>query len=321
MKRIVSLLIVLLVFGASMGLWANGEGEEGEEGQKRLHIGIAAANFDDKWMSYMHEGFREAADVYGVDITMVDGKNDPAIQQGQIETFVTQGVDAIVIVPAQVSSIGPIMNEVTKAGVPIVAVNRPPDEPYFSQLATYVGSDELFAGTMQAEKIAELLGGKGDVVIIHGQFGHPAEIGRTQGNKNVLEKFPDINIVREDTSEWQRAKALELVENWIQSGFHFDAVLANNDESAIGAAMALEQVGLLDDVLIAGVDATPDALRIMKEGKLDVTIFQDAYGQGYGGIEAAIKAANGVKLPPVWDIPYEVVTPDLADKYLALWGE
>ncbi len=85
--------------------------------------------------------------------------------------------------------------------------------------------------------------------------------------------------------------------------------------------MALEQVGLLDQVLIAGVDATPDALHLMKEGKLDVTVFQDAYGQGAGGIEAAIRAANGEDLPPVWDIPYEVVTPDVADKYLAKYGE
>jgi inositol transport system substrate-binding protein len=318
MKRIVLLLTVFLVFGAAMGLWANG-GSDG--GAKQLHIGVAAANFDDKWMSYMHDGFREAAEKAGVKLTMVDGKNDPAVQQGQIETLVTQGVDAIVIVPVQIASIGPIMDEVKNAGIPLVAVNRPPDEPYFSQLATYVGSDEVYAGTVQAEKIVELLGGKGDVVIIHGQFGHPAEQGRTQGNKAVLAKYPDIKIVREDTSEWQRAKALQLVENWIQSGFNIDAVLANNDESAIGAAMALEQVGLLDQVLIAGVDATPDALYNMRDGKLDVTVFQDAYGQGYGGIEAAIKAANGEDLPPRWDIPYEVVTPDLVDKYLAKWGE
>lgn len=315
MKRIVLLLIVvLLVMAAFVGCQKKAE-------EKVLHIGVAAANFDDKWMSYMHDGFREAADEAGVKITMTDGKNDPAIQQSQIETFVTQGVDAIVIVPVQITSIGPIMDEVDKAGIPIVAVNRPPAEPYFSRLATYVGSDEVYAGTVQAEKIAELLGGEGDVVIIHGQFGHPAEQGRTQGNKDVLAGFPGITIVREDTSDWQRAKALELVENWIQSGFNIDAVLANNDESAIGAAMALEQVGLLDDVLIAGVDATPDALYNMKDGKLDVTVFQDAYGQGFGGIEAAVKAANGEDLPERWDIPYEVVTADLADEYLAKWGE
>ncbi|RKX89895.1 MAG: rhizopine-binding protein [Spirochaetes bacterium] len=312
MKRIVSLLIVLLVFSASMGLWANG-GSEGDT----LHIGVATANFDDKWMSYMHDGFRAAADEFGVKITMVDGKNDPAVQQSQIDTLITQGVDAIVIVSVDAKSIGPILDETDKAGIPLVSVNRIPDEPYLSRLATYVGSDELYAGTVQAEKIAELLGGKGNVVIMNGELGHPGMLGRTKGNKDVIAANPGMTIVRENTAEWSRAKGLELMENWIQTGVQIDAVLANNDEMAIGAAMALEQVGMLDQVLIAGVDATPDALMLMKEGKLDVTVFQDAYGQGYGGIEAAIKAAKGEDLPKIWDIPYEIVTPDLADEYLA----
>jgi inositol transport system substrate-binding protein len=315
MKRIVSLLIVLLFFTAAFTAFAAGESEPDQ-----LHIGVAAAMFDDKWMSYMNEGFRIAAEDRGVRITMVDGKNDPVVQQGQVETFITQGVDAIVIVPIQVSAIAPILDATDAAGIPLIAVNRFPEEPYFSRLATYVGSDEVFAGTVQAEKIAELLGGKGDVVIIHGELGHPAEIGRTQGNMNVFDKYPDIHVVREDTAQWQRARALELMENWIQAGFNIDAVVANNDESAIGAAMALEQVGMLDEVFIAGVDATPDALEFMRDGKIDVTVFQDAYAQGYGGIDAAIKAANGEDLPAVTDIPYQPVTPDVVDEFLALWG-
>lgn len=313
MKKIVLLSVLLLAFAASMGLFANGA----DEGASQLHIGVATANFDDKWMSYMHDGFNEAADAKGVKMTMVDGKNDPAVQQSQIDTLITQGVDAIIIVPVDAKSIGPIIDETVKAGIPLVAVNRFPAEPYFSQLATYVGSDELFAGTVQAEKIAELLGGKGDIVIMNGELGHPGMLGRTQGNKDVIAANPGMKVVRENTAEWSRAKGLELMENWIQSGINIDAVLANNDEMAIGAAMALEQVGMLDQVLVAGVDATPDALMLMKEGKLDVTVFQDAYGQGYGGIEAAIAAANGEELPDMWDIPYEIVTPDLADKFLA----
>ncbi len=317
MKRFVSLLIVLLFLATAFSAWAGGEGEEGDD---QLHIGVAAANFDDKWMSYMHDGFRMAAEEFGVRMTMVDGKNDPAVQQSQVDTFITQGVDAIVIVPVQIQTLGPILDQTDAAGIPVVSVNRIPEEPYLSRLATYVGSDEVFAGRVQGEAIAEMLGGEGDVVIIHGQLGHPAEIGRTQGNKEIFDQYPGINIVREDTSEWQRAKALELMENWIQAGFNIDAVVGNNDESAIGAAMALEQVGMLDQVFIAGVDATPDALQFMKEGKIDVTVFQDAYGQGYGGLEAAIKAARGEDLPKITDIPYQPVTPDKVDEFLALWG-
>lgn len=318
MKRIVSLLIVLLFFATAFSAFAGAEGEDG--GADQLHIGVAAANFDDKWMSYMHEGFEMAAEELGVRMTMVDGKNDPAVQQSQIDTFITQGVDAIVIVPVQIQTIEPILDVTEDAGIPLVAVNRIPEEPYLSRLATYVGSDEVFAGRVQGEAIAEMLGGEGDVVIIHGQLGHPAEIGRTQGNMEIFDQYPGINVVREDTSEWQRAKALELMENWIQAGFNIDAVVGNNDESAIGAAMALEQVGMLDEVYIAGVDATPDALQFMKEGKIDVTVFQDAYGQGYAGLEAAIKAANGEDLPKITDVPYQPVFPENVDEFLALWG-
>jgi inositol transport system substrate-binding protein len=316
MKRIVLVLMVLLALGVTSGVFAKG----GTEGAKQLHIGVAAANFDDKWMSYMHDGFRAAAEKAGVRMTMVDGKNDPAVQQANIETFITQGVDAIVIVPVQATAMGPILDATDAAGIPLVAVNRFPAEPLFSRLATYVGSDEVYAGTVQAEKLCELLGGKGDVVIMNGELGHPGMIGRTQGNKDVIARFPDIHIVRENTAEWSRAKGLALMENWIQSGITINAIFANNDEMAIGAAMALEQVGLLDQVFIGGVDATPDALQFMKEGKLDVTVFQDAYGQGQGGIEAAIKAANGEALPDRVDIPYQLVTPDQVDKFLALWG-
>jgi inositol transport system substrate-binding protein len=318
MKRlVVSVMVVMLVLMATSAVWAGGQGEEGEQ---QLHVGVAAANFDDKWMSYMHEGFENAAEEFGIRMTMVDGKNDPAVQQGQVDTFITQGVDAIVIVPVQIQTLGPILDETEAAEIPVVVVNRRPDEPVLSRLATYVGSDEEFAGRVQGEAIAEMLGGEGDVVIIQGMLGHPGQIGRTAGNKQIFDEHPGINVVREDTSEWQRAKALELMENWIQAGFNIDAVVANNDESAIGAAMALEQVGMLDDVFIAGVDATPDALQFMKEGKIDVTVFQDAYGQGYAGVEAAIKAANGEDLPKITDVPYQPVTPDKVDEFLALWG-
>jgi inositol transport system substrate-binding protein len=319
MKRlVVSILVVMMVLMATSALWAGGQAEEGE---RQLHIGVAAANFDDKWMSYMHEGFENAAEELGVRLTMVDGRSDPALQQSQVDTFITQGVDAIVVVAVQVQTLGPILDETEAAGIPVVAVNRRPDEPVLSRLATYVGSDEEFAGRVQAEVIAELLGGEGDVVIIHGMPGHPGQLGRTAGNKEIFDKYPGINVVREGTSEWQRARALELMENWIQGGFNIDAVMGNNDESAIGAAMALEQVGMLDEVFIAGVDATPDALHFMRDGKIDVTVFQDAYGQGFMGMDAAIRAARGEELPTITDVPYQPVTPDKVDEFLALWGE
>ncbi|MBI9101332.1 MAG: substrate-binding domain-containing protein [Spirochaetales bacterium] len=315
LQKIGLIMLVLMIVSATF-VFAGGQQDGGE---KQLHIGVAAASFDDKWMSYMHEGFEIAAEEAGVKITMVDGKNDSAVQQGQIDTFITMGVDAIILVPCQIQAMAPILDETEAAGIPVVAVNRLPAEPELSRLATFVGSNEEFAGTVQGEAIADLLGGKGDVVIIHGQLGHPAEQGRTRGNMQIFDQYPDINVVLEGTSEWQRAKALQLMENWIQKGTNIDAVVANNDESAIGAAMALEQVGMLDDVFIAGVDATPDALQFLKAGKIDVTVFQDAYGQGFACIGAAIAAVNGEELPKITDIPFLPVTLDKVDEFIAKW--
>jgi len=312
MKKIV---VVLILLALAFGLYANGQ----QDGKKQLHIGVAAASFDDKWMSYMHEGFRKAAAEAGVKITMVDGKNDSAVQQGQVDTFITMGVDAIILVPCQIQAMGPILDQTEAAKIPVVAVNRLPNEPELSRLATFVGSNEEFAGTVQGEAIAKLLNGKGNVAIIHGQLGHPAEQGRTRGNMKIFDQYPDIKVVLEGTSDWQRAKALQLMENWIQKGTKIDAVVANNDESAIGAAMALEQVGMLDQVFIAGVDATPDALQFLKAGKINVTVFQDAYGQGYACIGAAIKAVKGEKLPKITDIPFLPVTLDKVDEFIAKW--
>lgn len=312
MKKLVLVLVLLAVV---FGIFAEGQAEE-----RKPLIGVATANFDDKWMSYMHDGFRTAAEELGVDITMVDGKNDTAVQAGQIDTLITKGVDAIVIVPVNQDAIGPLLDEAEAAGIPMIAVNRAPAEPNLSRLATYVGSDSLYAGTVEAEAVMELLGGKGNIAVMMGQPGHEAATHRTEGTHNVVAKYPDAKIVLEKTANWSRAEGLTLMENWIQSGVQIDAVIANNDEMAIGAIMALEQVGMLDEVIVAGVDATPDALQFMEEGKLNVTVFQAAYGQGYGGIEAAVSAINGEELPKVWDIPYELVLPKDLDKYKAKWG-
>jgi len=316
MKKSVSLLSLFLslVFGASAGLWANGVRSD------IPHIGVAAANLDDEWMSYMIESMQAEASKQHIRLTMVNAQNDPAIQKAQVDTLIPQEVDAIVIVPVDPYAIGPILNATDAAGIPLVAVNRAPAEPEFSRLATYVGSDSLYAGTVQMEKVAELLGWKGDVIIIWGGMGHRAQILRTEGNHNVADQHPGINIVREATGNWQRERGFRLMENWIQSGVNFDAVVANNDEMAIGAIMALEQVDMLDDVIVAGIGATPDALEIMEEGKLDVTVLEDAFRQGAGSIQAAVLAINGEELPEIWDIPHELVIPAEVDKYKKLWG-
>jgi inositol transport system substrate-binding protein len=118
----------------------------------------------------------------------------------------------------------------------------------------YVGSDSIQAGIMQAEWIAEQLGGKGNVVIMNGNLAQEAAQKRTEGEKQVFAKYPDITIIREDTGNWSRDQGLALMENWLASGDQIDAVASNNDEMAIGAIQAIERREL-GEIIVGGVDA------------------------------------------------------------------
>jgi inositol transport system substrate-binding protein len=114
--------------------------------------------------------------------------------------------------------------------------------------------------------------------------------------------------VTEVTGKWDRALGMQVAENLYQANPDLKAVVANNDEMAIGALLAAQAIGIKDEeLIIAGVDATPDALEFVGQG-LDVTVFQSAAGQGYGGAEAAYKLAKGEAVEKMQWIPYELVT-------------
>jgi inositol transport system substrate-binding protein len=217
-------------------------------------------------------------------------------------------MNAIVVVPVDTAATDPITKAAKDAKTPLVYVNRLPAN--LPDDVVFVGSNSIDAGIFQMEYIAEKLGGKGNVVIMMGKLDNEAAIQRTAGVEQVAAKYPDIKITKKDTANWSRPEGLTLMENWLSTGDQIDAVCSNNDDMALGAIQAIEAAGLLGKIIVGGTDATPDALAAMDEGKLDVTVFQDAAGQGGGAIKAAIGLAKGETVETrVW-IPYVLVTPD-----------
>lgn len=286
-------------------------------------IGAAMPVFDDKWLTYLYDAINQYDKEHDdVEVKMVDAKNDSGKQLSQVETFVSQGVDAIIINPVDTSAAGPMVDVASKANIPVVVVNRMPDDATLKKIYAYVGSDSIKAGTMQMEEVAKLLGGKGNVAIMTGELGSESQVKRTQGNKDVIAKNPDMKMLREQTAMYQRAEGMKLMENWIQSGDQLNAIVANNDEMAIGAIMALEAAGTLNGMVIAGIDGTPDALEYIKAGKLSISTFQDPVGQGKGAIETAVKAAKGEKLESnIIDVPFELITKDNVETYIKKWQQ
>jgi inositol transport system substrate-binding protein len=280
-------------------------------------IGVTMALFDDNFLTNVREAMAAKANSTGnVSISFEDAQADIGRQINQVQNFIAEGVDAIIVNPADTAATVSITKMVSQAGIPLVYVNRGPEQKKLPDNVVVVESDHIVAGRMQMEALAECMGGKGNVAIMLGELASNATQQRTAGNKEVIKKFPDIKVVEEQTANYQRSQAINLMTNWIASGTKIDAVAANNDEMAIGALIAMKQAGIAPDkVCVGGVDATREALNRMKEGDLDVSVFQDAKGQGAAAVEAAVKLAGDEKVDQYLMIPYELVTPDQVATY------
>ncbi|KZL26222.1 sugar ABC transporter substrate-binding protein [Pseudovibrio sp. WM33] len=273
------------------------------------NIGVSMAYFDDNFLTILRNAMGdEAASAGGVEIQFEDARGDIGKQIDQVQNFVAQGVDAIIVNPADTSATPRITKLANSAGIPLVYVNRKPEDKELPEKVVFVGSDEVVAGRLQMEELAKQMGGKGNVAIMLGELASNGTRGRTQGVKEVLGSYPDITVVEEQTADFQRSEAIDLMNNWIVSGTKIDAVAANNDEMALGALIAMKQAGIAaSDIAVAGVDATPDALASMKRGQLFATVFQDAKGQGAGSVKAALKLARGEKVDTIVWIPFKLV--------------
>jgi len=280
--------------------------------QAKVKIGVTIAVFDDVWLTTLRDSMTAwAARRTDIDLTVVDSKNDTNRQIGQVENFLAQGMDAVVILPVDTAATEPMTRAVVAAKRPLVYVNRRPDNLPAEVL--YWGSRSVELGATMMQELGRLMGGAGNVVILMGELSNEATIHRTDGIKKVIkEQFPDIRITREQTANMQRDQGRTVMENWLASGEKIDGVASNNDEMALGALMAIKAAGLLGKTFVGGVDGSADALDSMSKGELNCTVFQDPKGQGEGAIEAAYLLAKKLPNPNVRDgaiwIPYQLIT-------------
>jgi ABC-type sugar transport system substrate-binding protein len=280
-------------------------------------IGVTLSAFEHQFLVKVKEAMTEKAKELGVQIQFMEAQGDIGKQLNQIQTFMSQGIDAIIVNPVDTTATPKMTKLVTGAGIPLVYVNLQPAEETLPKGVAYVGSEEIVSGKLQGEGIAKLLNNKGNIVIMMGELATQAAVLRTEGVEKVVAQHPEMKIVGKQTANWRRNEAIDLMNNWLVAGTKIDAVVANNDEMAIGAILALQQAGKdVKKVVIAGIDATADALAEMEKGNLDVTVFQDAKGQGRGAVETAVKLIKGEKVESFVWIPFELVTPENYKEYL-----
>ncbi|ESW76693.1 rhizopine-binding protein [Mesorhizobium sp. LSJC285A00] len=288
-------------------------------------VGVSMAKFDDNFLTVLRNGMIEQAKgMSGVELQVEDAQNDVAKQLDQIKNFAASGVDAIIVNPVDTSATQAMSDAAAAAKIPLVYVNRQPvNVDTLPDNQAFVASNEADSGTLETKEVCRLFTGAGkkeaNVYVIMGELSNQAAVQRTKDIEEVI-ATPEcsfIKIIDKQTSNWNRDEAQNLMTNWLSTGKPFDGVIANNDESAIGAIQAMKAANIdMKTVVVGGVDATQDALAAMQAGDLDATVFQDAAGQGAGALDAALKLAKGEKVEHKVYVPFQLVTPANIDKFL-----
>ena len=290
---------------------------------KSIVVGVSMYSLADKYPTYLQDSMDKfVTSQSNLKFKYADANGDPAKMLNDVENFIDSKVDALIIMPTDQKIVKAIGLKARKAKIPLVVVTVKPNEEDMQYVASYVGSEEIKSGEMQGEFIVNSLNGKpAKAIILLGPLGLEAQIKRTEGNKKIFAQHPEIKVVAEQEAKWDRAKGMEVAENLLSAHRDANVILSNNDEMAIGALLAAKKLGFKDeDILIVGIDATPDALAYLGNG-LDATVYQSASGQGRLSAEMAYKAALGEEVPKYNWIPFELVTPEMKEQYINKYKE
>jgi putative xylitol transport system substrate-binding protein len=257
-----------------------------------VRVGAAVYGLQAEFMQIWSEALEQHPAVQSgeVELTVFDGRYDALVQQDQFDTMITQQYDAIIFVPIDIEAGATAVQAASEAGIPVVGSNTRVNSDL---LTSYVGSDDVQSGYMEAKFVLDEIGCQGTVVILEGPIGQSAQISRLEGNMQALEECADVEVLEQQTANWSRAEAQTLMENWLTA--HpggIDGVIGQNDEMALGAIEAIRAAGLdPQDFAIAGIDGVTDALLAVKNGDM-ASILQDARAQAQGALDVALKAVN-----------------------------
>ena len=293
--KIKTLLWIMLSIAISFGAEA-----------KSYRVGVALANFDLNFVSILRTQMADELKQQQMDGQFVDAKGDVALQVQQVEDFINLGVDAIILNPVDTQGVQPMMAAAKRADIPLIFVNHKPEVKLEQEMA-YVGSDSAVGGEMQMEALAKRMNYRGNVAILMGALSNEEARERTRAVEAVIAKYKDMKVLEKQSARWQRNEAVDVVSGWLLNGSPIDAIAANNDEMAIGAIMALNQAKN-KNILVAGIDGTPDGLQFIKNGGMALTIFQDAKGQAIGAVKVTKALLDKQPTEPYLWVPYKTIT-------------
>ena len=328
MKKVIAILLAMVML---LGLVACGAGGE-NAAAKTYNVGVAIYQFDDNFMTLYRNEIENyfktlETDTVKYKLTIVDGKNDMAEQSNQIDNFITQQMDVIILNLVQTSSADAIIDKVVAAGIPLVLINREPlgetDESYPGILnnakVCYVGADARQSGTFQGEIVAELpdhgdINGDGVISYIMIE-GDPENIDAQYRTEYSIKALTDagykVNCLDDQIGNWAQAKGEEICSNALAKfGNDIEVVFCNNDGMALGAAAAITAKGRTvgQDIYLLGVDALAECVEMVNNGTMTGTVLNDHIGQSHAAVDVAVKLLNGEAIENYYWVDYVKVT-------------
>lgn len=257
-------------------------------GQK---IGLAVANLQANFFNQIKQAAEAQGELRGVEIITVDAKGDGATQVSQVQDLLTQGIDALIYIPAGAAAATVPVKLARREGIPVVNIDRnaagaPGD--------TFIATDSVTSAYQVCRYIIEQAGGEGQMIIVHGQKGTTPEVDRSQGCGEAISQFPGVEVVAEQWSNmWSQDEGFQITQNLLQAHPEVDIIFAQADALALGAAQAVEVANLPQRIWIAGFDGDTAALEALRDGVFDVTATQQTQKMGRMAVDDAIALING----------------------------
>ncbi|OWV71714.1 sugar ABC transporter substrate-binding protein [Rhizobium sp. R339] len=260
-------------------------------------LGLAVANLQANFFNQIKQSVEAEAKKRGIEVITVDAKGDGPTQVNQIQDLLTQKIDALIYIPAGAAAATVPVKLAKNAGIPVVNVDRNAEG---APGDTFLATDSVASAKAVCDYILKEAGGKGKMVIIHGQKGTTPEVDRSKGCGESLKAYPDVKVVAEQYSNiWSQDEGFQIMQNMLQANPDISIVFAQADGLALGAAQAIKVANPSQKIVVGGFDGDTAALEALSKGVFNVTATQQTQKMGRDAVENAAKLVAGEKVPPV----------------------
>ncbi|MAM09533.1 MAG: sugar ABC transporter substrate-binding protein [Rhizobiaceae bacterium] len=260
-------------------------------------IGLAVPNLQADFFNQIKLGVENYGKEKGIEVIVVDAKNDTATQVSQVQDLMTQGIDAFIYIPAGAAAAAVPTRLARAEGIPVINVDRTPEG---APGDTFIAGESVESAYQVCKHIIDLAGGEGKIAMIHGQKGTTPEVDRTKGCMRAIEESPNVELVTEQWSQmWSPDEGFSIAQNMLQAHPDLKLIFGQADGLAMGAAKAVDVAGLSDQVIIGGYDGDVAALEYLAkcEGPFVATATQSTQMMGRLAVDSAIKVAAGESVP------------------------